>query len=204
MARLEKDNSTSIELFPELRGLSGGKKQHWLNSHLDVLATLYEVLPFDQLCSATYCKPETLLKALKKQEGRHRPSLRVAEQALSVANLANSGQVANRQELKLQFELLSEAVNDLDDLKQNLSDFFEAQAHINKLMSNLVQKSRSNLTYHIGSTTRRKVRPTETKSITSSRPSVSKNSSGPAKVRRSTGPTQRHRNRTRKRWRGVR
>lgn len=149
------------ELFPYLKGLKGGKKQLWLNSNLDTIAMLAEHMSIDDLCKVLYCKPETVVKALKKAETRHRPTItRLDKAELRIAGVDNKINTA-MQELEVQAEALMDNIGKTDQLQKNLRKYFEIQSQLSDFMSKLlVQSGRGldvNFTQHIASTNKRKV-----------------------------------------------
>lgn len=149
------------ELFPFLKGMNGGKKQYWINSNLDFIAMLSEHMEFNDLCQTLHSKPETVVKALQKAEQKHRPAVTKADQALNLGQI-NSIQISEvHKEVESQADILEYLVSDYTEIKEYLADFLESIGNSHLIMSNLMRKSVSNLTYHIDNTKRSKVSPSK-------------------------------------------
>jgi hypothetical protein len=191
------------ELFPHLKGMNGGKKQHWINSNLDIISMLNDIMPFDDLCKALYCKADTLSKALQKAEGHHRPTITKTEKnQLHIQKVENKVDVLF-QEQAVEAEVLAEQVDRVGNLEDNLANYFSAQAHLNTIIARLVSRSKSpsDITYHISSAHKRKVGPTS-RNVKLVRHSFS----GLGRLqlpRPRTKETQHRRQPLKKRWPGV-
>ncbi|MFC1954321.1 hypothetical protein ACFLVZ_00655 [Chloroflexota bacterium] len=122
------------ELFPELKGLNGGKKQHWINANLDNISMLADIMPFEDLCQILHSKSDTVVKALQKAEKKHRPAIRGAEKnSLKIQKVETDLDVFKR-ELQMQTEVLAGQVEKVGNLQEDLAEFFSIQASLNSFM----------------------------------------------------------------------
>lgn len=145
------------ELFPQLAGLKGGVKQHWVNTNLDFITLLNDNLGFDETCRVLHMKADTLASALKRAEDEHRPAITRADKAYSLAQRAEVKADESMHELAVQAEALIGSVNEVGELKQNLTSYFKLLAEVNSVMARLCQATINNLTYHIDSPPKYKV-----------------------------------------------
>ncbi len=156
-------NTGQPVVFPGLKGLAGGKKQHWINANLDLISLLNDNIGFEYTRKALNMKADTLEKALQKAERQHRPAVTKAERAMNRTLVVESKLNEIIPELERQAVELSEHVADDIDLRKNLSDFFRLQASANSMMAEIVQRqgyTSPDLTYHIISPNGHKVGPT--------------------------------------------
>lgn len=148
------------ELFPHLKGLAGGKKQAWINSNLDHIAMLNEMLGFEETCKALYMKADTLVTALKKAERYHRPEITEANKAFNLAERANNKADNIWKELSIQAEIIKKQLEDNENLRDILTLYFETMANNNLLMAKLCKATQTYFTEHIDRANKRKVGPT--------------------------------------------
>lgn len=148
------------ELFPELAGLAGGKKQHWIESNLDLISMVQDAIGFDRACEIFHMKADTLSNALKRAEEHHRPMVTRADKAYNLAQVADGKASEALKELAIQAEVVAGTIEDVDQLKQNLTSYFKLNAELNRVMAGLCQSRRVYFTEHIGSAHKRKVGPT--------------------------------------------
>jgi len=202
------------ELFPELKGLKGGKKQHWINANLDKISMLAEIMSFEDLRKALYCKEETLTKALQKAEQHHRPTkTKLDKNALEIEKVGNSVGVIFK-ELQIQAEVLSETVEKVGFVNETLSEYHGIQARLHNLMEKQFSGTKSNsyvaytpeldpsnFTEHIASTHKRKVGPTSLES--QDRLRISSGRSRVQPLRPKIKGIRKHRSPLRRRWRDV-
>jgi len=131
------------ELFPELKGVNRGTKQHWMLTHLDYLPMLLDLMGFDELCKATYSAPEVLEKYLRKAEQKHRPTRTgIEKNKLEIEKVRNSVEFSWK-ELRNQAEILGETAGKVDNLLETQIEIHEIEARLHHLASN------SNFTEHI-------------------------------------------------------
>ncbi|MFC1984847.1 hypothetical protein ACFLUW_00415 [Chloroflexota bacterium] len=127
-----------------LAGLSGGKKQRWINAHLDMIALVHDALGSEETCRTFYLKPETLESALQRQEKRHRPAITRADKAMLKAQDAdNKGNMALK-ELNLHFDMITQLKSEADEQKENLTSYFKLMEQANGLMARLCQSTHNN------------------------------------------------------------
>ena len=128
------------ELFPELKNLKGGKKQAWINEHLDVIASLSDSIPFERLTEILNMKPETLSAALTKAEGNHKPIITKSDKAISRVALVDrkANEIAKKVYNQAE-EFIQHAEQD-ERLRNNLTRYFIAQSAINDLMAQVMLK----------------------------------------------------------------
>lgn len=148
------------DLFPYLKGLPGGKKQEWINSNLDFIAMLNDIVGFEETRKLLYMKPGTLVSALKRAEGQHRPAVTRADKAYNVAQQANNNSYEALRELAVQAEAIAGNSAEVQELKENLTSYFTLMERANGLMAKLCQTTRVYFTEHIDSPHKRKVGPT--------------------------------------------
>jgi len=79
-----------INLFPELEGLKGGKKQAWVSNHLDLIWSLNNELGFDKAREVLHMKADTLISALQRAEKSNRPAVTNGKRALAKAQYVES------------------------------------------------------------------------------------------------------------------
>lgn len=142
------------ELFPGIKkGMKGGQKQRWFNAHLDLVLELHERVGFETALEMLDTKPETLIRVLKRAEKRHRPAITKADKAMLQVQSVDVRLDRTMRELHIQAEELMTNVNKLDQLQENLKEYFELQARLNDFMSKLMASAGSqranNFTYHI-------------------------------------------------------
>lgn len=152
------------EVFPGLSGLKGGKKQVWVNANLELITLLNDQLGFDQTCRMLYMKAGTLSSALKKAEGRHRPTVTLAQKAMSRVLMTDGRLEGLGRVVHEQGEILETHLADDYRLRANLSNYFGLLAQANALMQELIMSTTTkgndpNFTYHIGRASKHKVGP---------------------------------------------
>ena len=142
------------ELFPELKNLKGGKKQAWINEHLDVIAALSDSIPFDRLTEILHMKPETLSAALAKAEGDHKPIITKADKATSRVALVD--RKANEITKKVHgiAEAFIQYVEKDERRWNNMTRYFIVQSNLNELMAQVMLNEETtdytrDLTYRI-------------------------------------------------------
>jgi hypothetical protein len=143
-------------VLPGLAKLTGGRKQAWINSNLDFIAALNDHLGFKETARVLNMKTETLSRALVKAEQGHRPAITQADKAMSRAQQADIKANKALQELHRQGEALNIHFGTDQQLREQLSQFFELQSRANSLMAQLV-RSVPDLTYGLGSAPKTKV-----------------------------------------------
>lgn len=151
----KKKNMT--DLFPQLKGLKGGDKQAWVNKNLDFIAMLNDMVGFEEARTMLRMKPDTLISALGRAEGRHRPAITHADKAYNMAQRADMKADEALHELEVQANVISGQISETQELKQNLTSYFALMAQANNLMAKLCQATSVNFTEHIGSLNKRKV-----------------------------------------------
>lgn len=142
-----------------LAGLKGGKKQHWISTHLKEIEMLYDMLGPEQTRKALYMKPETLEKALQKAERTDRRSYRLADQAMNKAIIASEKYYQLRPEVDNLVQQLGRHIDDDQEFRKHLSDYFQLQAAASSMMAKIVQ----NQDYIMSSADRHNVSPTPEK-----------------------------------------
>ena len=155
---------TDKDLFPELKNLRGGRKQAWVNQHLDVIVALNDQLGFEQTRQLLHMKADTLAGAINRAEGFHRPVITMAEKAMGRVALNENKVNELVKELYLHAEVLESHDATLEVLQDNLRNFFEFQAAANKMMASVMssmetKRFETNFTEHIASAPRQKVSP---------------------------------------------
>lgn len=149
------------EVLPGLETLKGGQKQHWIDTNLDFIDMLNYHVGFDTACLMLNCKPDTLIKALRKAESQHRPAITQAEKALNRAALAENKAYEAIKELRTQAEILIDAINRQDLVDKILVEGLESQSRLLSLMASAIvntgSQSATNFTEHINSARKRKV-----------------------------------------------
>lgn len=138
----------SKELFPQLAGLKGGKKQAWINANLDTISALSEIVPFDSLCEALHCKADTLARALRHAETKHRPAVTAADKAMLEAQRASNKASMAISELAVQSSALAGLSADLDDMAANLSQYFGMMAQASTMMQKLMSRPNRYHSFH--------------------------------------------------------
>lgn len=145
------------ELFPQLVGLKGGVKQHWVNTNLDFIAMLNDHLGFETTCRVLYMKADTLASALKRAEEEHRPAITRADKAYNLAASAEGKADEALRELAVRASALEASFNEVQQVKRNLGGYFTLISKASQLMAELCQATRNNFTYHIVSPPKYKV-----------------------------------------------
>lgn len=146
--------------FPELKGLNGGKKQQWINDHLDLIESVERNAGFEAAMEAFNMRPNTLVKALKKAGSKRRPIITPADKAMNKAIIVEEKLYELRPEVEQLTDAMLQHDQDDDQLRQTLSDFFQLQAKLNAMAAELVQKQPRNTSYfteHISSPNRLEV-----------------------------------------------
>lgn len=165
------NNSITVEtgkvnipaVMPGLENLKGGKKQHWINANLNFISSTYERFGLEYTKAIFNLKDETLNKALQRSENKHRPAVTMAEKAFNSAFMANEKYYKLQPEVDEIISTMSAHISNDQQLRQTLSDFFQLQAKLNSMVSDLVLKqdyNMSNFTEHILWKESREVRPT--------------------------------------------
>jgi len=151
------------QILPGLKDLKGGQKQHWIDSNLDFIDMLHYHVGFDTACLMLNCKPDTLIKALRKAESQHRPAITQAEKALNRAAIAENKAYEAIKELRTQAEILIDAVNRQDLVDKILVEGLESQSRLLSLMASAIvntgSQSATNFTEHIRYPNKREVVP---------------------------------------------
>lgn len=82
-----KDKAPNVKPFPEvipgLKGVKGGDKEKIINQNLDVIAILNDRHGFDVACKVFSSYPKTIIRALDRYNGNHRPAITKRDLALS-------------------------------------------------------------------------------------------------------------------------
>lgn len=139
---------TQHELFPQLAGLKGGKKQAWINANLKTISALAGMVPFDSLCEALHCKADTLTRALRHAESNHRPAITAADKAMLEAQRASIKASSAMNELAVQSSALAGLSADMDDMSANLSQYFGIMAQASTMMQKLMSRPNRYKSFH--------------------------------------------------------
>lgn len=150
------------DMFPELKGLCGGKKQAWINRNMDVIVALADKLEFEKVAAFFKMKPGTLSRALMKAEGQHRPVITKADKAISKAAMAEVRSYEAVKKLNEYASALNEIVEHDDRRWNYLTNLFIAQSRMLEMAAQFMLNdetgsNRRNFTEHISCAPRHKV-----------------------------------------------
>ena len=139
----------SEPLFPELKNLKGGKKQAWINEHLDVIVALNDSLDFDETAEILHMKANTLIRALRKAE--RKPVITESNKAISRAALNREKIDEVRKELHGYADDMDRHVAEDRQLLEYMVHFYRLLAEANTIMAELMSNvaHTRDLTYHI-------------------------------------------------------